>query len=204
MRLFVNVDGCEPHRWSSLGRGVVVDGGPAGGRSGATTNVHTSTDLCHRQQAPPTRWHLNDGTIGTLAAPTSVNTFVDATKLRNSRQSNKLGSSLQPWEPVKRRTSRVDVPATPSRTKQCYSRNAQQFRNRHRSKTRCFVHQQGQSCCTRKLGLRKQARGRPTHQLSKHSRFCRRMTLAPYTNSPSAGDKLALTQGPAYTPHNEL
>ena len=132
---------------------------------------------------PPTvtLTHLKPDATGTLAPRASAarpERARDRSKTTICRdfQDSRLGSRL-----VTGRTSRVDVPATPSRTKQCYSRNAQQFRNRHRSKTRCFVHQQGQSCCTRKLGLRKPARGRPTHQLSKHTRFCRRMTLAAYT-----------------------
>ena len=81
--------------------------GPAGARSGATTNVQTSTKLYRRQQAPPTRRYLNDGAAGTLAAPTGVDTRVDPTRLRISRESNVLGSTLPPREPVKRRTSRI-------------------------------------------------------------------------------------------------
>ena len=81
--------------------------GPAGGRSGATSNVQTSTNLYRRQQAPPMRRYLNDGATGTLPAPTSVGTCVDPTKPRISRESNMLGSTLPSREPVKRRTSRV-------------------------------------------------------------------------------------------------
>ena len=81
--------------------------GPVGGRSGATTNVQTSTNLYRRQQAPPTRRYLNDGATGTLAAPASVDARVDPTNPQISRESNKLGSSLSPREPMKRRTSRI-------------------------------------------------------------------------------------------------
>ena len=89
--------------------------GPAGGRSGATTNVQTSTKLYRGQQAPPMRRYLNDGATRTLAAPTIVDTRVDPTKLQISRESNMLGSTLPSREPVKRRTSRIHTtsPMTP-------------------------------------------------------------------------------------------
>ena len=80
--------------------------GPAGGRDVATRNVRTSTNLFCRQQAPPMRRYLNEGATRTLAAPTIVDTRVDQTKLRISRESNMLGSTMPFREPVKRRTSR--------------------------------------------------------------------------------------------------
>ena len=83
--------------------------GPASGRSGATRNVRTSTNLYCRQQPPPMRRYLNDGATRTLAAPTIVDTRVDPTKLRISRESNMLASTLPSREAVKRRTSRLHV-----------------------------------------------------------------------------------------------
>ena len=82
--------------------------GPVGGRSGETTNVQTSTNLYRRQQAPPTRRYLNDGATGTLAAPASVDARVDPTNPQISCATNVLRSTFPRWEPVKRRTSRID------------------------------------------------------------------------------------------------
>ena len=84
--------------------------GPAGGRSGATTNVQTSTKLYRGQQAPPTRRYLNDGAAGTLSAPTGVDARVDQTNPKISRVTNVLRSTFTRWEPVKRRTSRTSTP----------------------------------------------------------------------------------------------
>ena len=56
------------------------------------------------------RRYLNDGATRTLAAPTIVDTRVDPTKIRISRESNMLGSTLPSREAVKRRTSRTDAP----------------------------------------------------------------------------------------------
>ena len=80
--------------------------GMAGGRNGATRNVQTSIYHHCRQQAPPMRRYLNDGATRTLAVPIVVDTRVDSKKLRNSHESNTLGSTMPSREPVKRRTSR--------------------------------------------------------------------------------------------------
>ena len=82
--------------------------GPAASGSSPMRNVQPSTNLYCRQQAPPMRRYVNDGATQTLAAPTIVDARVDPTKLRISRESNMLGSTMPFRDPVKRRTSRVD------------------------------------------------------------------------------------------------
>ena len=81
--------------------------GSAGSRSSPMRNVQPSTNLYCRQQAPPMRRYVNDGATQTLAAPANLDTRVDPTKLRISRDSNMLGATMPFRDPVKRRTSRV-------------------------------------------------------------------------------------------------
>ena len=93
--------------------------GLAGGRSGAMRNAQASANLYDRQQAPPLRWYLNDGATQTLAAPTILDTRVDPTKLRITRESNMLRSTMSFRESVKRRTSRTESPSDEFRFYKC-------------------------------------------------------------------------------------